>query len=283
MKKQIIIPLATMVFLLAGCNVNVNQEIPSRLPEITLSPTVSPLKQVTDFSIYSNVENKGSGWGFRKIKGTEPEIYDTTKNLFKKYNTYYMDMTKPKAVYLTFDEGYENGYTGKILDILKSKNVPAAFFITAPYAKNEQELVGRMIDEGHIIGNHTFNHPNLPKLGNAEKMAGELVSLNDLVKDIYGINMQYMRPPEGEYSERLLSVANDLGFKTVFWSFAYKDWDVKQQKGAEYAFSQITDYLHDGSIILLHAVSKDNADVLDKVINYAREQGYEFRSLDELK
>lgn len=236
-----------------------------------------------DYSKYNSIDNKGSGWGFKKNKGSEPDIYDSTKTLLNKYDAYYMDQTKPKALYLTFDEGYENGYTGKILDTLKKCDVPAAFFVTGPYIKEQSELIHRMINEGHIVGNHTVKHPNLPKLSSGEKMANELLSLETQFEELYGYKMKYMRPPEGEYSERLLSVAQDLGYKTVLWSFAYRDWNTDEQKGAAYAFDQVTPYLHDGAILLLHAVSKDNTEALESIITYAKSQGYEFRSLDELK
>ena len=154
--------------------------------------------------------------------------------------------------------------------------------VTGPYIETERELVERMISEGHIVGNHTVHHPNLPKLSSAEKMAEELCSLNEKFLTQYGVPMKYMRPPEGEYSERLLKVANTLGYKTILWSFAYKDWDPKQQRGSAYAFNQVTPYLHDGAILLLHAVSKDNADALEDIINYAKNLGYEFKSLDNL-
>lgn len=268
------------------------EAVPTAIPTVnpTTKPTTAPTSKPVDTtattsqnSDLNSFDNKGSGWGFKKNKGDEPSIYDSTKKTFAKYDTYYMDQTKPKALYLTFDEGYENGYTASILDTLKKCNVPAAFFITGPYAKNQSELVQRMIDEGHIVGNHTVNHPNLPILGNSEKMLKELNDLNLIVKEKYGIDMKYMRPPEGEWSERLLASAQSAGYKTILWSFAYRDWDTKNQNGAEYAFSQVTPYLHDGAILLLHAVSSDNAAALESIINHAKEQGYEFRSLDALQ
>lgn len=231
---------------------------------------------------FSGIDNKGSGWGFVKKKGQEPEIYKSTQELFAAYNTYYLDPSRTKKIYLTFDEGYENGYTSVILDTLKAHNVKAAFFITGPYLENETELVDRMVNEGHIVGNHTVNHPNLHKLSDPQKMADELGGLNSEFFKRYGKNMEYMRPPEGEYSQRLLAVADSLGYKTIFWSFAYKDWDTKAQKGADYAFNQVTPYLHDGAILLLHAVSKDNAESLGNIITYAKNQGYTFAALDEL-
>ena len=232
---------------------------------------------------YSEIDNKSSGWGFKKTKGEEPQIPSNQQEELSEYNSFYMDLSRPKRLYLTFDEGYENGYTASILDTLKEKNVPAAFFITAPYAKTETELVKRMIDEGHIVGNHTYNHPNLPKLSSPDKMASELTEMNALVMELYGYDMKYMRPPEGEYSKRVLAVANDLGFRTVLWSFAYKDWDINSQKGKQHAISEVTPYFHDGAVLLLHAVSSDNAQALGEIIDEARNQGYEFSSLDDIK
>ncbi len=235
----------------------------------------------TDLSQYGHLKSGNTGWGFKKEKGKAPQIDSYSEELFGKTNTFYVDKNGGKVLYLTFDEGYENGYTGKILDVLKEKNVPAAFFITGHYLENEEELVTRMVNEGHIVGNHTDNHPNLAKSG-LDVVRDELKTLNDLFFEKYGKNMVYMRPPEGEYSEKLLFSVSDMGFKTILWSFAYRDWDVNTQKGAEYAFEQVTPYLHDGAIILLHAVSSDNAEALGKIIDYARSGGYEFKSLDNL-
>lgn len=237
---------------------------------------------ITDFSKYQNLNSKAYGWGFKKNKGDAPDIPDPIKEMFSKYNTYYIDHKKPKALYLTFDEGYENGYTSQILDVLKKTKTPAAFFVTAPYLKKETELIHRMIDEGHIVGNHTVNHPNLAKC-DLKKAASEIAELSSMYEELYGGKMVYMRPPEGEYSERLLALASDMGYKTIFWSFAYRDWDINNQKGTDYAYNSTIPYLHDGAILLLHAVSKDNANALESIINYAKEQGYTFKSLDELE
>jgi peptidoglycan-N-acetylmuramic acid deacetylase len=291
MKKTVCILLAAV--MLGGCSAENPEKSENYISPDSAEETVQPkqtpeperiisAEDIADEN-YINIDNKGSGWGFKKNKGAEPDIFEETKELFRRYNTFYLDENRGKVLYLTFDEGYENGYTGQILDTLKKCGVPAAFFVTGPYLDTESELVGRMISEGHIVGNHTVHHPNLPKIVSAEKMAAELCALNEKFLTSYGLPMKYMRPPEGEYSERLLKVADTLGYKTVFWSFAYKDWDPKLQKGADYAFEQVTPYLHDGAVILLHAVSKDNADALERIINFAKEQGYEFKSLDELK
>lgn len=274
MKKLV---LSFLIFaLLAACEKPVEPENVTPTPTATVT---TPAPQPAD---YANLDNKGVGWGIKKNKGAAPDVPAAANTIFEKYNTVYMDHKNPKSIYLTFDEGYENGYTGQILDTLKKCNVPAAFFITGAYLDTEKPLIERMLAEGHIVGNHTVNHPNLPKLESAEKMADELNALSEEFYATYGVEMEYMRPPEGEFSERLLAVANDLGYKTVFWSFAYKDWDRNQQNGKEFALSQVTPYLHDGAILLLHAVSKDNADALEEIITYARAQGYEFASLDKL-
>lgn len=279
---------ACAVIISAGCCNNTPTIRQTPTPTVTTAPSASfcpeptPMPTKAPSADYSQLDNNGQGWGFRKIKGCEPDIYQSTKDLFAKYNTYYMDMSKPKAMYLTFDEGYENGYTAQILDTLKKCDVPAAFFVTGPYLENQTELINRMIDEGHIVGNHTVNHPNLPKLENSGKISEEFNALNKKCIELYNTEMKYMRPPEGEYSERVLSIANDLGYKTILWSFAYADWNTDSQKGADYAFEQVTPYFHDGAILLLHAVSSDNANALERIINEAKSQGYEFRSLDQL-
>ena len=138
-----------------------------------------------------------------------------------------------------------------------------------------------MVDEGHIVGNHTVNHPSMPSVTGDEKLKKEINELNRSFNEKFGQNMKYIRPPKGEYSERTLALSNDLGYKSVFWSFAYKDWETDKQRGTDYAYKQITDGIHDGCVLLLHAVSKDNAEVLDRVIKDLKSEGYSFRSLDE--
>ncbi len=231
---------------------------------------------------YSSLSGKEVGWGFVKKKGAAPDIPAAQREMLAKYNAYYIDEDAEKTLYLTFDEGYENGYTSKILDVLEQTGTPAAFFVTGPYLENQQELVQRMIDNGHIVGNHTVNHPNLAQQS-VDTVKNELDGLNKTGEAMYGYTMRYMRPPEGSYSERVLAAANDMGYKTILWSFAYKDWDINIQQGGDYAFSQVTPYLHDGAILLLHAVSSDNASALEDIINYAKNEGYVFKSLDELQ
>lgn len=230
---------------------------------------------------YGSLSNDGSGWGFVKRKCAPPDIPASQTGLLERYNGRYMDSSGEKYLYLTFDEGYENGFTAPILDVLKKTGTPAAFFVTGPYLEGQSDIIRRMIDEGHIIGNHTVNHLNLPKQP-TETVKSEITRLNEKCRELYGYTMVYMRPPEGEFSERTLAITNGLGMRTVMWSFAYKDWDVDRQQGADYAYNSVMPYLHPGAVILLHAVSSDNAASLERIINDAKAQGYVFRSLDEL-
>ncbi|MBR5235848.1 MAG: delta-lactam-biosynthetic de-N-acetylase [Clostridia bacterium] len=265
------------ILLLTGCNAKEN---PFQ-KEISLKPT-RPVNAIMadvqeDYSAHSNTMY---GWGLKKNVNAPPEIPQNIKNIMETYHGMYLDSV-PRSLYLTFDEGYENGYTAKILDVLKENNVKAAFFVTGPYLEKEEKLVRRMIDEGHIVGNHTVHHPSMPQLESTDKVQEEITALHNLCKEKYGIEMKYFRPPRGEYSERTLKITNDLGYTNVFWSFAYKDWDVKNQKGTENAYKQIKDGVHDGAVLLLHAVSEDNANVLDKIIKDLKSEGYHFKSLDE--
>ncbi len=229
---------------------------------------------------YENLPNKKFGWGLKKNKQAPPEVPRETAELLEKYGAVYLD-SEPRSLYLTFDEGYENGYTAKILDVLKENQVPAAFFVTGPYIEKEPELIKRMVEEGHVVGNHTVNHPSMPEVQSAEKLKSEITELQDAFRELTGQEMRFFRPPMGEYSERTLAITRDLGYTSVFWSFAYKDWDVKNQKGTEYAYAQITDGVHDGAVLLLHAVSKDNTQVLERVIQDLKAKGFRFKSLEE--
>ncbi len=180
---------------------------------------------------------------------------------------------EPK-LYLTFDEGYENGYTPQILDTLKEKNVKATFFITRGYAEGNPELVQRMINEGHTVGNHSWSHPSMPDLS-PEQAREEIVLLHQYVREHFGVVMTLFRPPMGEYSARTLALTQQLGYRSVFWSFAYRDWEPTEQMGPEAAFAKTTENMHPGAVFLLHAVSSDNAQILGRWIDAARERGYE--------
>ncbi len=178
-----------------------------------------------------------------------------------------------KRIIITFDQGYENGYTEKILDTLKEKNVKAIFFLTGDYAKKEEYLVKRMIAEGHTLGNHGMTHASLPKLSQKEAEE-EIMSLHNFVLNNYGYEMQYFRCPCGEYSEQALETVQKCGYKTVFWSFAYVDWKTDSQPSAAEGIEKLTKSAHGGEILLLHSVSATNAQILGEVIDNFREQGF---------
>lgn len=231
----------------------------------------------------AGLSNKKIGWGIkRNDKHEQPDLGANNKQLIDKYNGIAMGNSEEKLVYLTFDEGYEAGYTSQILDTLKENEVKATFFITAHYVNSQPDLVKRMIDEGHIIGNHTVNHYSMPDLTD-EKIKSEIQDLHTAVYNKFGYEMKYLRPPMGEYSERTLSKIQSLGYTTVMWSFAYDDWDEKKQDRVDYAKEKILGNMHNGAVILLHGNSKDNANVLDYCIKEIKKSGYEFKSLDEFK
>ncbi len=239
------------------------------------------LSLIFAFTSVFALNNDLKGWGFKRVNGKAPDMPANICEMLAKYDAYFLGDTSGKNLYLTFDQGYEAGYTAKILDVLKENDVKAAFFVTGHYLEKEKELIKRMVDEGHIIGNHSDKHKSAPTITKAEQEK-EIKSLEKMFKADYDAPMVYYRPPKGEYSEATLANTKELGYKTIFWSSAYVDWELNNQKGTDYAFGQITKQFHDGNIILLHAVSKDNANCLDAVIKEAKKQGYSFKTLDEI-
>ena len=183
-----------------------------------------------------------------------------------------------KIIYLTFDCGYEGGYTEQLLDILKEKGVPAAFFVTLPYLKSSPEIAARMIKEGHTVGNHSATHPNFSTISRA-KMAQEIQETDDYLRQHFGYSSPFFRFPEGACSDCSLELVASLGYTSVFWSAAYSDWDTTSQKGADYAFDTVTSRLHPGCVLLLHSQSSDNTAALGRIIDYAIDNGYTFSAL----
>ena len=202
---------------------------------------------------------------------------------FQKYGGFTLDtVSSEKVLYLTFDCGYEyNDLTGKILDVLEGKKVPATFFCTLDYLKSEPEMVGRMINEGHIVGNHSASHPSFAEISR-EKMAKELETFENYLRENFGYASRFFRFPAGEYTESALQLVESLGYVSVFWSTAYDDWDTAKVRGKDYATEKVMSRLHDGAVILLHSVSADNAAALGDIIDYALSQGYVFKPLTEL-
>lgn len=244
--------------------------------------TKNPEKTI-ETSSGETLSNKKIGWGIKRNDNHEqPDLGANNKKLIDENEDIAMGNPNDKYVYLTFDNGYEAGYTAKILDILKDNDVKAAFFITGHYLNTQSELVKRMIDEGHTVGNHTVNHPSMPDLGN-EKLKEEITKLHTAVFEKFGYEMTFFRPPKGEFSQRTLYLTKSLGYTTVMWSFAYDDWDENKQGREAYAKEKILSNIHNGAVMLLHATSKDNTNILDEVIKEIKTQGYEFKTLDEFK
>ena len=265
-------------------------EVAAKAPTATPTPTPPQLPTQTpviEDDKYSQYSTKAEGWWFeRKTDHSQSTAwgYDT-KYKFEQNNTFYVDKTvsdDDKVIYLTFDCGYENGYTDEILDTLKKHNAQAVFFVTKSYIRDAKDLVVRMKEEGHLVGNHTVTHPNLANCS-TEKVVKELTECADYMKEKTGYSMDpFMRPPEGAYSEKSLQITQDLGYKTILWSIAYLDWDTANQPGKDYVVDHFTKYHHNGAIPLIHVVSESNMQALDDVLTMLENEGYRFASVTEL-
>lgn len=219
-------------------------------------------------------------WGLSFSAEGAPPAGPASSEELAKYDAAYIGDTGEKVIYLTFDAGYENGCTAKILDVLKAHDVPAAFFLVGNYIERNADLVRRMVAEGHTVGNHTMSHPDMSK---SSDISREITALEELYQQVVGADMEkFYRPPQGLYSQSNLEQAKELGYKTVFWSLAYADWDNDSQPSRETALEKLTGRIHNGAVVLLHSTSKTNAEVLDEVLTKWEEMGYRFGSLDEL-
>ena len=224
-----------------------------------------------------------SNWGLSfQAEGKAPQGNATSEYL-KNYNSFYVCNTEEKIIYLTFDAGFENGYTPNILDVLKKHNIKATFFLVGNYLETEPNLVKRMVEEGHIIGNHTYTHPDMSKISDVESFKNELVRFEEKYKEVTGQDLiKFYRPPQGKFNESNLKQANELGYKTFFWSLAYVDWYVNDQPTKEQAFKKLIPRIHPGAIVLLHSTSKTNSEILDELITKWKEMGYVFKNLNEI-
>jgi peptidoglycan-N-acetylmuramic acid deacetylase len=222
-------------------------------------------------------------WGLSyRTEGKPPEGPASSAQL-SQYDAVYLGNTAEKVIYLTFDAGYENGCTAKILDALKKHDAPAAFFLVGNYLEKNPDLVRRMVEEGHIVGNHTMHHPDMSKIADRATFEKELLDLEALFTEITGRNMpKYYRPPQGTYSENNLKMAKELGYRTIFWSLAYVDWNNNAQPTPEQAYAKLLPRVHDGAIVLLHSTSQTNAQILDELLTKWEAMGYRFASLEEL-
>ena len=229
------------------------------------------------------------GWYCKRNKEHKQPTLDPKMTVIEQYDAYYVDKnhgdaSEEKVIYLTFDAGYENGNVEKILNVLKEENVPAAFFILDNLILKNTDLVKRMAEEGHTVCNHTMKHRDMTKVTDLETFRAELEGLATLYEEKIGVPMaKFYRPPEGKFTEQNLKFATELGYTTVFWSFAYADWDNKMQLPEEEAIKKVLDNTHNGAILLFHPTSETNAKILGKLIAEWRAQGYRFGTLDELK
>ena len=234
-------------------------------------------------SVFTGSALETGSWGlsFRQ-EGAAP-IGNAGVDQLKKYDAAYIGDTTQKVLYLTFDAGYENGCTEKILDTLKKHEVTAAFFLVGNYIEKNADLVRRMVEEGHTVGNHTMHHYDMSKISDQAAFAKELQDLENLYKETTGQQMQkYYRPPQGIYSEENLKMAQELGYKTVFWSLAYVDWNNDSQPTKEQAFEKLLPRTHSGAVVLLHSTSQTNAEILDELLTKWKEEGYRFGTVEEL-
>jgi len=261
-------------------------EEPIETPAIITQPLPQFNFTVNDAENARGLSTEKKGFSFGVARNGTPHsqsvINQQTFDAFENVDALALDTkTQEKIMYLTFDNGYEyNNLTASILDTLKDKNVKAAFFITLSYAEDNPQLVRRMINEGHIVGNHSTTHPIFPNLTRTQ-MAEEIGTLDNYLRANFSYTSPYFRFPTGAYSECSLELVTSLGFKSIFWSIAHVDWDTSAQKGANNAFSTVTSRFHPGAVILLHAISQDNAGALGRIIDEAHNQGYTFKTLDD--
>ncbi len=229
------------------------------------------------------LKSSESNWGLGFSTEGQPPTGNATAEKLKEYDAYYIGDVNKKVIYLTFDAGYENGYTPAILDALKKHNVKATFFLVGNYVTSSPDLVKRMVEEGHNVANHTYNHPNMSKISTMESFRKEIEDLENAYKGITNQELtKYYRPPQGKYSENNMKMAKELGYKTIFWSLAYVDWYNDKQPTHEEAYKKLLGRIHPGAIVLLHSTSKTNSEILDELIMKWKDMGYTFGTLDDI-
>ena len=232
---------------------------------------------------FTNHALETGAWGLSFRQENTPPVGPAGSEELARYKAAYLGDPQKKVIYLTFDAGYENGCTEKILDALKKHNAPAAFFLVGNYMEKNADLVRRMVNEGHIVGNHTMHHYDMSKLDSTEAFSKELTELETLFQQITGKELpKYYRPPQGTYSQNNLVMARDLGYKTVFWSLAYVDWNNDAQPTAEQAYAKLLPRIHNGAVVLLHSTSTTNAQIMDDLLTKWEQMGYTFGSIDQL-
>ena len=238
---------------------------------------------VLSFHLLINATIPTASWGLSFQENGQTPTGPAGADVLARYDAAFVGDTTQKVLYLTFDAGYENGCTAQILDVLKKHNAPAAFFLVGNYIEKNADLVRRMVDEGHIVGNHTMHHPDMSKLTDKAAFQKELTDLENLYKQVTGQELpKFYRPPQGIYSQENLQMAKELGYKTVFWSLAYADWNNNAQPTREQAFDKLLPRVHNGAVVLLHSTSATNAAILDDLLTKWESMGYTFESIDAL-
>lgn len=233
--------------------------------------------------IFASERVETGNWGLSFRSEGSPPVGPANAATLAGYDAAYIGDTTQKKIYLTFDAGYENGSTAKILEILRKHDVPAAFFLVGNYIQKNADLVRQMVKDGHIVGNHTMHHPDMSKISDLSTFKKELEDLEKLFQETTGEQMQkFYRPPQGIYSQSNLEMAKQLGYRTVFWSLAYVDWNNDKQPTADYAFSKLLPRIHNGAVVLLHSTSETNAAILDELLTRWEDLGYTFGRIEEL-
>lgn len=241
-------------------------------------------RQNTDVKSKVKEVMSSNSWGLSFQEEGKAPVINVDKERLKELNGYYLGNEEDKKIYLTFDAGYENGNTEKILNALKENDVKAAFFLVGNYLETCPEIVKRIVEEGHIVGNHTYHHKDMASLTTKESFMKELTDLEDLYKETIGKDMpKFYRPPQGKFSEQQLQWAKDAGYKTCFWSLAYVDWDEKKQPSKDEAMEKLTRRIHPGAIVLLHSTSSTNGEIMSDIIKEWKKMGYSFGELTELQ
>lgn len=222
-------------------------------------------------------------WGLSFQTEGEPPVANASQEFLAGFDSYYIGDTSQKVIYLTFDAGYENGCTEQILETLQKHNVSATFFLVGSYIREHQDLVKQLVEGGQIVGNHTNTHPDMAQISDVASFSAELTATEEAYKQATGQDMmKFYRPPQGKYNEENLAMAQELGYKTIFWSLAYVDWYENDQPSPEEAFGKLIPRIHDGAIVLLHSTSKTNAAILDELLTKWEGMGYTFKPLTEL-
>ena len=251
--------------------------------DVILVLCVAAVALILSVGILLNDVMSTASWGLSFPTEGRPPVGPASGAQLARYDAAYLGDTGRKVIYLTFDAGYENGCTEKVLDVLKKQEVPAAFFLVGNYIEKNADLVRRMVAEGHIVGNHTMHHYDMSKLTEPEAFRKELTALETLYESTVGQPMaKFYRPPQGTYSEENLRMAKEMGYKTVFWSLAYVDWNNDRQPTKEQAFAKLLPRIHDGAVVLLHSTSATNAEILDELLTKWKALGYEFAPIDAL-